>query len=106
MMKSTNCYKICRQVRIGPLSQNCKYKRFWLLNDGKLHDSSLRYLFSHKVGYKSYAKANGSSLFKRQLRGPLFYESNESVSHESMSQGYFLTKYYILNNCLPVLKLA
>ena len=77
-----------------------------MLNDGKLHDSSLRYLFSHKVGYKSYAKANGSSLFKRQLRGALFYESNESMSHESMSQGYFLTKYYILNNCLPVLKLA
>ena len=24
--------------------------------------------------------------------GPLFYESNESMSHESMSQGYFLTK--------------
>ena len=41
-------------------------------------------------------------------RGPLFYESNESMSHESMSQGYFFNKvgYYILNNRLPVFKLA
>ena len=40
--------------------------------------------------------------------GPLFYESNESMSHESMSQGYFINKvgYYIFNHRLPVFNLA
>ena len=57
-------------------------KRFWLLNDGKLHDSSLRYLFSHKVGYKNYAKANGTGSSKYELT----FSANAVISRLGSSQ--------------------